>query len=217
MKRFQRRHGLEPDAAIGPAIVARLNVPVERRIEEIALNLERWRWLPQDLGRRYILVNIPEFRLEVWEQHAVPLSMRVVVGKQDTPTPIFADDMTYIVFAPYWNVPANIAKNETVPSALKDPAFLRRTNMEIVDKSGTPVDPASVDLENASRLPLPAAAGRIELARAGQVHVPEFLQRLPARHAGGFAVRARDAFVQPRLRSPRAARAARAVPARGSA
>src|SRR6187399_1380395 len=86
VKRFQRRHGLEPDAAIGPAIVARLNVPVERRIEEIALNLERWRWLPQDLGRRYILVNIPEFRLEVWEQHAVPLSMRVVVGKQDTPT-----------------------------------------------------------------------------------------------------------------------------------
>ena len=149
VKRFQRRHGLEPDGAIGPAVVARLNVPVERRIEQLALNLERWRWLPQELGPRHILVNLPEFRLEVWDQNKVPLSMRVVVGKQDTPTPIFADDMTYLVFAPYWNVPPEIARNETLPSALKDPAFLQRTNMEVVDRSGNPIDPSSVDLEDA--------------------------------------------------------------------
>jgi murein L,D-transpeptidase YcbB/YkuD len=150
VKRFQRRHGLEPDAVIGRAVVAQMNVPADARVQQIALNLERWRWLPRDLGDRHILVNIPEYRLEVWEKDQVPLTMRVVVGKKDTPTPIFADDMTHVVFSPYWNVPSEIAKNETVPSALRDPAFLQRTNMEVLDKSGKVVDPSSVDLASVS-------------------------------------------------------------------
>jgi L,D-transpeptidase YcbB len=148
VKRFQRRHGLEPDGAISAATVAQLNVPVAQRIQQIALNLERWRWLPSELGDRHILVNVPEYRLEVWDHGKVPLSMRVVVGKKDTPTPIFSDEMTHVVFAPYWNVPPDIVKNETVPQTLKDPAFLQRTNMEVLDKSGNPVDPASIDMEN---------------------------------------------------------------------
>ena len=148
VKRFQRRHGLEPDGTIGPAVVAAMNVPVSDRIDQIALNLERWRWLPRDLGDRYVLVNIPEYRLEVWDGGQVPLSMRVVVGKKDTPTPIFADDMTYIVFAPYWNVPPDIVQKETLPSVMRDPAFLQRTNMEVLDKSGNVVEPSSVDLDN---------------------------------------------------------------------
>jgi murein L,D-transpeptidase YcbB/YkuD len=148
VKRFQRRHGLEPDGAISAATIAQLNVPVSRRIQQISLNLERWRWLPADLGQRHVLVNIPEYRLEVWDQGKVPLSMRVVVGKKDTPTPIFADDMTHIVFSPYWNIPTEIAKNETVPRALRDPAFLQRSNMEVLDKTGNVVDPASIDVEN---------------------------------------------------------------------
>src|SRR3954470_11439557 len=149
VKRFQRRHGLADDGVVSAATVAQMNVPVERRIEQIALNLERWRWLPRDLGERHILVNIPEYRLEVWDHAKVPLSMRVVVGKKDTPTPIFNDNMTYLVLAPYWNVPADIASKETVPSVMKDPAFLDRTNMEVVDRAGKVVDPASIDLEHA--------------------------------------------------------------------
>jgi murein L,D-transpeptidase YcbB/YkuD len=147
VKRFQRRHGLEPDGAVGRGVIAQMNVPVETRIRQIALNLERWRWLPRDLGERHILVNVPEYRLEVWDGGKVPLSMRVVVGKKDTPTPIFADDMTYVVFSPYWNVPADIVKNETVPSALRDSAFLERTNMEVLDKSGKPVEPSAIDMD----------------------------------------------------------------------
>ena len=150
VKRFQRRHGIEPDAIVGRAVAAQMNVTADARVRQIALNLERWRWLPRDLGERHILVNVPEYRLEVWEGDQVPLAMRVVVGKKDTPTPIFADDMTHVVFSPYWNVPAEIAKNETVPSALRDPAFLQRTNMEVLDKSGKPVDPSSIDLEAVS-------------------------------------------------------------------
>jgi murein L,D-transpeptidase YcbB/YkuD len=125
-----------------------MNVPVERRIAQIALSLERWRWLPRDLGERHILVNVPEYRLEVWDHGKVPLSMRVVVGKKDTPTPIFNDDMTYLVFAPYWNVPSDIASKETIPSVIKDPAFLDRTNMEVLDKRGNVVDASSIDLDH---------------------------------------------------------------------
>jgi murein L,D-transpeptidase YcbB/YkuD len=148
VKRFQGRHGFEPDGAVTPALDAELNVPIERRIAQIRLNLERWRWLPHDLGDPYILVNIPEYRLEVWDHGHVPLAMNVVVGKKDTPTPIFADRMTYLVFAPYWNVPPDIVEKETLPSVMNDPAFLQRANMEVVDKSGTVLDPASIDLSN---------------------------------------------------------------------
>lgn len=146
VKVFQRRHGLAGDGIIGPAGVAALNVPLKRRLAQIAMNMERWRWLPRDLGDRYILVNIPEMRLDVYEGDRVPLSMRVVVGKSDTPTPIFNDEMTHLVFSPYWNVPESIAQGETLPSMLTDAGFLERTRMEVLDASGNVVDPESIDL-----------------------------------------------------------------------
>jgi murein L,D-transpeptidase YcbB/YkuD len=133
---------------VAPATIAQMNVPVERRIEQIALNLERWRWLPRELGERYVLVNLPEQRLEVWDRGQVPVSMRVIVGKKSTPTPIFNDDMTHIIFAPYWNIPPDIAANETIPSMLRDPAFLGRMNMEVLDRNGNTVDPGSIDMAN---------------------------------------------------------------------
>ncbi len=148
VKRFQRRHGLQDDGIVGAPTLAEMNVPVDMRIRQIEWNMERWRWLPRDMGRRYILVNIPEMRLDVWDHGQVPLSMRVVVGKPDTQTPIFNDEMTYVVFAPYWNVPPDIAEKETMPSVMRDPAFLDRMNMEVVDAKGNPVDPSSVDMSS---------------------------------------------------------------------
>jgi murein L,D-transpeptidase YcbB/YkuD len=150
VKVFQRRHGLADDGAIGRDVIAAMNVPVERRIAQIEMNMERWRWLPRELGPRYILVNIPEMQLDVYEQERVPLSMRVVVGKPDTQTPIFNDEMTHLVFSPYWNVPPDIAQNETLPALMRDSGFLNRNNMEVVDASGSPVDPSAVDLGNPS-------------------------------------------------------------------
>ena len=120
-----------------------------KQIELIELNMERWRWLPRERAAKHIVVNIPAFRLDVWERDTVALSMRVVVGKKDSPTPIFNDAMTHVVFSPYWNVPPTIAKGETLPSALRDPSFLRRTNMELLDEKGQVVDPESIDLERA--------------------------------------------------------------------
>jgi murein L,D-transpeptidase YcbB/YkuD len=124
-------------------------VPLAQRIKQIELNIERWRWLPHERKARHIVVNIPAFRLDVWEGDAVALSMRVVVGKKDTPTPIFIDTLTHVVFSPYWNVPATIAKNETLPSALRDPSFLRRANIDVLDDTGEVVEPQSIDLDAA--------------------------------------------------------------------
>jgi murein L,D-transpeptidase YcbB/YkuD len=151
VKRFQRRHGLTDDGIVSAAVVAQMNVPIQGRIAQIQLNLERWRWLPRDLGERHIVVNIPEYRLEVWDRGQVPVAMRTVVGKQDTPTPIFNDVMTHVVFSPYWNVPANIAEGETLPAVLTDPEFLIRQNMEVLDESGNPVDPGSIDVSDPGR------------------------------------------------------------------
>jgi murein L,D-transpeptidase YcbB/YkuD len=151
VKRFQRRHGLEDDGNVGPQVIAEMNVPVEKRLEQIRLSLERWRWLPRDLGDPHILVNIPGYLLEVWEHGKVPVRMRVVVGRKDTPTPIFNDRMTHIVFSPYWNVPSSIAQGETLPAVLRDAAFLERNNMELLDAAGNKVDPASTDLSDPTK------------------------------------------------------------------
>lgn len=151
VKRFQRRHGLTDDGAVGAALAAEMNVPVEARIRQIELNMERWRWLPRELGDPHILVNIPEMRLDVSEHGATPVTMRVVVGKPDTQTPIFNDKMTYLVFSPVWNVPDDIAEKETLPAVLSDPGFLSRMNMEVVDASGNHVEPASIDLSSPER------------------------------------------------------------------
>ncbi len=147
VRQFQTRHGLAAAGLLGAETVAALNVPVDARIRQIELNMERWRWLPQNLGERYVLVNIPEMRLRVYEGDRVPLSMAVVVGTPHTPTPIFNDQMRYVVLSPYWNVPDSIAQGETVPGMLKDPTYLTRNNMEIVDKSGKaiPVDDMDMD------------------------------------------------------------------------
>jgi murein L,D-transpeptidase YcbB/YkuD len=122
---------------------------------QIALNLERWRWMPDDLGSRYLVVNIPSFHLEAHEGDQTALEMKVVVGKPDHKTPIFSDMMTTTVFSPYWNVPDSIVEGETAPAAARDPGFLKRNNIEILrlSKSGTTaVDPSTVNWDDPEEL-----------------------------------------------------------------
>ena len=152
VKRFEERHRIDPDGIVDAATVGALNVPVEQRIRTIELNLERWRWLPDPMPARYFLVNVPDFRLEAIENGKAVLGMRVVVGGPDNKTPIFADQMTHVVFSPYWNVPEGIANDETIPKAANDPGFLARNNMEVVGSSGAVVDPSSVDWSDAKGL-----------------------------------------------------------------
>jgi murein L,D-transpeptidase YcbB/YkuD len=148
LKKFQHRHGIAATGRLDRETRAALNVPVEARIRQIEINMERWRWLPETLGEEYILVNIPTFHLTAVEHGKVGLEMAVVTGTRDeTPTPIFSDDMTTVVFSPYWNVPPNILREETIPAAMNNPGFIARQNMEVLVGDRV-VDPWSVDWRN---------------------------------------------------------------------
>jgi len=104
-------------------------------VHQIAMNMDRWRWLPDDLGSRYLLVNIPAYRLDAIEDGKSVLGMKVVTGKKDSPTPVLVDRMTTVVFSPYWNIPADIVEKEILPKAEKDPSYLEKNNIE-ADESG---------------------------------------------------------------------------------
>lgn len=131
VRRFQERHGLDVDGVVGPKALEELNVPVEDRIRQIVLNLERWRWLPQDLGREYIIVNIANIGLEVVKEGQTVLSMKVVIGKEFRRTPVFSAKVTYLVFNPYWNIPKKIAVQDKLPLIKKDWSYLEKQKIRV--------------------------------------------------------------------------------------
>ncbi|MCW7540908.1 L,D-transpeptidase family protein [Aquabacterium sp. A7-Y] len=141
VKRFQARHGLATDGVLGRTTQAALNVPLATRVRQIELALERLRWLPHLGARPFIAVNIPMFRLWASPSPATseppPLEMGVIVGRAlKTQTPIFTEEMRYLIFRPYWNVPASILRQEILPALQRDPAYLARHQMELVAGSG---------------------------------------------------------------------------------
>jgi murein L,D-transpeptidase YcbB/YkuD len=128
---------------------------IDDRIARVRVNLDRWRWMPDDLGARYVWVDIPAFELTVRENGTDVLGMKVVVGKPDRKTPVFSAAMSTVVFSPYWNVPDSIAEGETAPAAARDSGYLERNGIEILrtSRSGaTPVDPSSVDWNDAAEV-----------------------------------------------------------------
>lgn len=129
--RFQERHGLKTDGIVGPETLAALNVPVEERIRMLEINMERWRWIPHDLGERHILVNLARFELSVVEENQQIMSMRVVVGRPARSTPVFSAPMEYLVFNPYWHIPTKIAVEDILPKVLKDPDHLKRQKIKV--------------------------------------------------------------------------------------
>jgi L,D-transpeptidase YcbB len=128
---FQRRHGLEPDGVIGPRTREAMNVTAARRARQIELNLERWRWLPQQLGERYIAVNIADFRLQVVDNQQIVLDMRVVVGRPARRTPVFSTTMSYLVLDPYWTVPRTIAVEDILPKLTGGVGYLVEHNIKV--------------------------------------------------------------------------------------
>jgi len=129
-----------------------MNVPIGERIRQVALNIERWRAMPDDLGARHLIVNIPSFHLLAREDGKSVLDIRVVVGKLTNKTPVFSSTMSSIVFSPYWNIPDSIVEGETVPAMAKDPAYLARNNIEVLDATNaSPVDYSDVDWSDAGQ------------------------------------------------------------------
>jgi murein L,D-transpeptidase YcbB/YkuD len=132
---FQRRHGLGGDGNLDRATLKQLNVPLARRVLQLQLTLERWRWLPQTFNVPPVVVNIPEFRLYAFrEDHRIALNMNVVAGRAYRhETPVFTGSMRSVVFRPYWNVPLTIQRNELIPEIDRDPGYLSKNDFEIVD------------------------------------------------------------------------------------
>ncbi len=139
VQHFQTRHNLHEDGAVGEGTMAAMNVPAEDRVETLRLNLDRWRWLPTDLGEKFLLVNIAGFELEVVVGDSAIESMNVVVGKTANRTPVFQDTLEYMVVNPYWNVPESIKNEEIVPAVARDPMYLARNNYEVMS-NGNPVE-----------------------------------------------------------------------------
>ena len=136
VRRFQTRHGLEPSGVAGAEVLTAMSVPLERRIRQIELNMERWRWRHEPIEGRYLMVNIPDFSLQVVDDHRTVLAMRVVVGKQFTRTPIFSDEITYLVLNPFWNITQNIAANEMLALVQKEDDYLERHSIRVFDGPG---------------------------------------------------------------------------------
>jgi murein L,D-transpeptidase YcbB/YkuD len=153
VKWMQYRHGLAEDGAVGNRTLAQLNVPIEKRIEQMILNLERRRWMPDDLGQRHIFVNLADQLLKLVDEPRTLLDMPVVVGKPYHRTPIFSHVMTYVEINPYWNVPPSIARAELLPKIKQDVGYLEKNNYVLFSdwSSGARVvDPQSVDWSQVS-------------------------------------------------------------------
>ncbi len=157
VQRFQARHGLRADGVLGSATQAALRVPLAWRVRQIELSLERIRWLPDPAAGRLLAVNIPMFRLLAWE--AMPpdgppaFTTGVIVGRAlDTETPALVEEMRYVIFRPYWNVPTSILRNEILPALARDPAYLRRHDMEVVSGGGDDATPVDASGESIARL-----------------------------------------------------------------
>ena len=146
VRRFQRRHGLTVDGVVGAGTRAALNVPAGARLRQVHINMERWRWLPEQLGTRHIEVNIPGFDVRVVERGEVVATHRAVVGRPYRATPMFSGTMTYLVLAPYWHVPPTIAAQDKFPAIQADPSVIARDRMSLLELgTDAPVDPSAVD------------------------------------------------------------------------
>lgn len=132
---FQTRHGYKPDGIITAALIKEMNVPVEKRVQQILMNMDRMRWLANEPKGNLFVVNIPAFVLHVYEDGQKVFDIDVVVGKEGTNTMMFNGDLNQVVFSPHWNVPSSIVRNEILPAMDRNPNYLASQNMEITSNS----------------------------------------------------------------------------------
>lgn len=152
---FQQRNGLETDGVVGKATAEALNIPVRDRIETIEANLERWRWISDDLGDSYIMVNAADFELRAIVKNEQEFQTRAIVGSSKRQTPVFSSIMKYMVVNPEWVVPPKILKLDVIPDIIKDSTYLVKKNMKILRKDGSEVEPSSIDWKSVSENSFP--------------------------------------------------------------
>jgi murein L,D-transpeptidase YcbB/YkuD len=151
VRRFQSRHGLEADGIIGKGTLAAMNVPASERVATLKINLERIRWLADDIEDEMIVVNIAGFEAYLVSGHQPVWSTRVQVGRPYHKTPVFRDEITYIAINPTWTVPYSIATKEMLPKLKKDPTYLASRDFDVKDRNGNIVDSTQIDWQSLSR------------------------------------------------------------------
>jgi len=144
VKAFQARHHLEPDGVVGKSTVMAMNVTVAERIKQLRVNLERTRWVIHDMPSSNLIVDIAGFMLQYYHDNAPVWTSKVMVGQPFHQTPIFRSAITYIVLNPTWTITPDIVKNETVPSIIKDPGYLAKQRLRVLDRNGNAVDPNTI-------------------------------------------------------------------------
>jgi len=145
IKNFQTRHGLEPDGVIGRETIKALNISPKERAKQIIVNMERWRWLAEDLGDKHLLVNIAAFELKIIDHNETVFVKPVVVGRNYRKTPVFSNKIRYLVLNPTWTVPFKLAVEDKLGEIQKDPGYLNRLGIRVFrGDSAVPIDPFSI-------------------------------------------------------------------------
>ena len=165
VKRYQKRHGLKADGKVGPQTRRSLNIPVRDRIRQIRVNMERWRWLPRKLGKRYLVVNMAGFELYIMQNDSEVLSMPVIIGKAYRSTPSFSGLVSYMEYNPYWTIPAKLAIEDIIPRQMRDSSFFAKKSIRLFQgwANAREIDPQTVDW---SKLPCSGPGRRTDRSRS---------------------------------------------------
>jgi len=155
VKDFQISADLDDDGAVGPATLKALNRGSEERLTQLRVNLERWRWLPDDLGRRHLRANIAGFDVTAWNEGKVERTHLTIVGKTFRKTPVFSDQISHAIFNPWWETPYSLATKDKLPLFKRDPDAVKRLGFQVLDRSGSAVNATTIDWNsvNASSFP----------------------------------------------------------------
>ena len=201
VKKFQYRHGLEQDGIVGRETLKQMNVPLDYRLDQIRLNIDRIRWYPEDFGENHIVINIPAFSFEYHRNGEIIQEMKVVVGQNENYTPVLEDTLSSIIFNPAWNVPNSIATQEIFPKMLEDSTFMERNSYSVLRDSYVSkdtIDYKNYDWPEASRDSFPYfvvqhpgptnSLGRVQFMLQNQYSI--FLHDTPANHL--FNIEQRD-------------------------
>lgn len=179
IKTFQTSAGLDDDGAVGPATLAALNRGPAAQIDQVRVNLERWRWLPDDLGRRHLRANIAGFNVTAWKDGVAERTHLTIVGKPFRKTPVFSDEVDYIVFNPWWETPQSLARADKLPAFRRDPSAVNRLGFQVLDKSGALVDPSTINWNEVSASNFPY---RLRQAPGDQNALGQVKIMFPNRH-----------------------------------
>ncbi len=170
---FQSGAGLDADGLIGPATVRALNRSDQTAMDMLRVNMERWRWLPDDLGRRHVRVNIADFSVQAWRDGRVDRVHAAIVGKPFRKTPVFSDRIRYVVLNPWWETPASLARLDKLPLFQRDPAAVQRLGFQVLDRQGQAVDASTIDWKSipAGTMPYRIRQAPGELNALGEVKI----------------------------------------------